>query len=57
MVTVKYRFALEQKVTTPFGQPGIIVMLGTDDGGSQYSVLTKERQHWFKESALKEQDA
>ncbi len=49
---VEYKFDIDQRVVTPFGEDGIVTMLGYDDGGQQYYVREKERSNWFKESQL-----
>lgn len=49
---VEFVFTLDQKVVTPFGETGIITMLGYDDGGKHYHVKTKENSTWWKESLL-----
>lgn len=51
--TVKFAFTLDQKVITPFGDEGIVSMLGYDDGGRQYHVKTRETACWFKQTELK----
>lgn len=54
MTDVTYRFKMDQRVVTPFGDSGIITMLGYDDGGVQYYVTTKVKGGWFKECDLTE---
>lgn len=49
---VSFKFTLDQKVLTPFGEAGIILMLGVDDGGVKYFVTTSASESWFKESQL-----
>jgi len=49
---VEYKFDLDQPVVTPFGDDGMITMLGFDDGGPTYFVRTKENPGWFKEKHL-----
>jgi hypothetical protein len=49
---VTFKFTLDQKVTTPFGDVGLISMLAVDDGGNTYFVKTKDGGNWFKESQL-----
>ncbi len=52
-MTVTFEFNIDQRVITPFGEDGIIAMLGVDDGGNQYYVKTKSQSNWFKEKELK----
>lgn len=52
MNKVEYKFYMDQRVTTPFGDDGIIEMLGCDDGGVKYYIRTKVDSGWFKESEL-----
>lgn len=51
-MNVTFKFTLDQNVTTPFGEPGIVSMLGVDGGGNTYFVKTKAGGEWFKESQL-----
>lgn len=53
MLTIDYKFVLDQKVVTPFDETGIISMLGFDEAGNQYHVKTKSNACWFKENELK----
>lgn len=46
-------FELDKRVVTPFGDEGIVSMLGFDDGGRKYHVQTAKTSDWFKESQLK----
>ena len=57
MFTVDYKFTMDQKVTTPFDETGIISMLGFDEAGNQYYVKTKADSKWFKEKELDAADA
>lgn len=52
MKTVEYKFDLDQKVKTPFGDEGIVSMIGFDEGGKQYFVKTSNNGQWFKEDQL-----
>ena len=52
MNKVEYKFYMDQCVTTPFGDNGIIEMLGYNDGGIKYYVKTKADSSWFKEAEL-----
>jgi hypothetical protein len=49
-----FKFDLDERVMTPFGQQGIIVMLGFDDGGRKYYVQTSTNSDWYKESQIEE---
>lgn len=51
---LEFEFELDQSVTTIFGEKGIIMMLGFDEGGKQYYVKTKTNSQWFKEKELKQ---
>lgn len=46
-------FELDERVKTPFGDEGLVSMLGVDDGGNIYYVKTKDSSNWFKEGQLK----
>ncbi len=51
---IAFKFKTNQVVKTPFGEKGIISMLGYDDGGQTYFTKTKGGGgSWFKESELK----
>lgn len=52
MKTVEYKYDIDQKVTTPFGEDGIVSMLGFDEAGNQYHVKTANDSQWFKEKQL-----
>lgn len=52
MKTVEYVYKIDQKVKTPFGDVGIVSMLGFDDGGNQYFVKTATDGQWYKEKQL-----
>jgi len=56
MLIIEYAFSLDQMVITPFGEIGLVAMLGYDDGGKQYYVKTKENDTWYKESQLKKSE-
>lgn len=49
---VEYAFGIDQEVKTPFGDDGIVVMLGYDDGGKCYHVKTSKDGQWYKEKEL-----
>lgn len=51
-VKVEFKFELNQRVETPFGEKGIVRMMGIDDGGKKYFVLMKNNENWFQESEL-----
>lgn len=52
--TVTFSFNVDQLVKTPFGEKGIVSMLGYDSGGPVCFVKTKGGSgSWFKESELK----
>lgn len=52
MKTVNFQFELGDKVTTPFGDPGLVSMLGVNDGGNCYYIKTQAGGNWFKEREL-----
>lgn len=52
MPKVEYTFDMDQRVVDPFGNEGIIVMLGSDSGGEFYSVRTEKGCNWYKEMHL-----
>lgn len=51
-MNVTFKFTIDQNVTTPFGEPGIVSMLAVDSSGINYFVKTKVGGDWFKESQL-----
>jgi hypothetical protein len=56
MKRVEYKYDIDQKVKTPFGEEGIVSMLGFDEAGNQYHVKTANDSQWFKEKQLTETD-
>ena len=52
MYEVSYKFSVDDRVITPFGDTGIVTMLGFNDGGNQYHVKTKLDSQWYKEKEL-----
>lgn len=54
MKTVIFLFDIDQKVKTPFGDDGIVSMLGIEDGGNIYYVKTAKYAQWYKEKQLVE---
>ena len=52
MKSIEFKFSLDQTVTTPFDQKGIVTMQAVDDGGNCYFVKTQEGGNWFKEGQL-----
>lgn len=52
-MNLQFAFNLSQKVNTPFGEIGMVRMLGYDEAGLQYFIRTKTGEgSWFKESEL-----
>lgn len=49
MVELKFEHGIDKRVLTPFGEEGIVTMLGFDDGGKHYYVKTKLTSSWYKE--------
>lgn len=52
MNEVTFKFDLNQRVTTPFGDPGIVTTQAVDNGGVSYYVKTSAGGNWFKEDEL-----
>lgn len=51
-MVVDFKFIIGQKVQTPFGDIGIIEMLGLDTDGRRYYVLRSQEDKWFFENQL-----
>jgi len=51
-MNVTFKYELEQKVTTPFDEIGIITMLAVDENGLLCYCKTAGGGNWFKESEL-----
>lgn len=51
MKTVEFKFDLDQKVNTEFGE-GRVTMLGVDDNGVVYFVQRAAGGSWVKEKFL-----
>lgn len=49
---VNFKFELDEKVKTVFGDNGIVVMCAIDDGGNTYYVKVRHNSQWFKEAEL-----
>ena len=49
---VEFKFRIGEEVITPFGEKGIVSMLG-NDGNIVYYVKTSKSECWFKEYQLK----
>ena len=49
---VEFKFDIDDEVVTKFGDPGVVVMLGYDDGGIQYCVKTDKGSEWYKEKLV-----
>lgn len=52
MTKVEFKFDLDDKVETLIGDKGIIHALGYDERGTQYDVVTKHGEAWYKEKEL-----
>ena len=52
MPEISFKFDLDEKVKTPFGDEGFVCMLGFDEAGTKAYVKTKDNSDWFKESQL-----
>ena len=55
-LVVEFRFFMDDKVITPFGDEGIVQMLGYDDAKEQYFIKTANSNQWYKEHQLKAKD-
>lgn len=53
LFTVNFKFVVDQRVTTPFDEKGIVAMMAYDDGGILYYVKSKSSSNWFKEKELR----
>lgn len=50
---VTFKFDIDEKVTTPFGDAGIVAMCAIDDSGNlTYFVKTANDDKWIKEDQL-----
>lgn len=49
---VTFKYEVDQEVVTPFGENGIVTMVGIDGEGIQYCVKTAKTQQWHKEKEL-----
>lgn len=49
---VTFKFNLDQRVVSPFGDQGIVSTCGVDNSGNVYYVKTSSGGNWFKESEL-----
>lgn len=56
MPVLEFEFYLEENVLTPFGDQGIISMLGYDESGCVYYVKTSTSEMWFKEKQIKKME-
>ena len=50
---VRFKFALEQKVQTPFDNMGIVAMQAVDAGGVHYFIQMEKSLCWYRESQLR----
>lgn len=51
-MNVDFKFDIDQRVITPFGDEGLVSMAAIDGEGQQYHVKTKRNSEWFKEDQL-----
>ena len=57
MIEVKFKFDVDQRVITPFGQEAIVDNCTLDNGKLiQYYVKTSDGAYWYKETELKAKD-
>jgi len=49
---IEFKFNVDERVTTPFKEEGIVEMLGFDDGGIKYYITTPTNSNWFRENTL-----
>jgi hypothetical protein len=52
MINVNFKYDLNEVVTTPLNDKGIILMAAVDRGGIIYYVSTKLNSEWFQEKLL-----
>ena len=52
MKKVEFKFDLDEKVKTAFGEVGFISMCALDDGGNVYYVKTSNHDKWLKETQI-----
>ena len=52
MREIKFEFDVDEKVTTPFGEEGIVDTLAFDGNENTYFVKTKTGGEWLKEKHL-----
>lgn len=57
MRTIDFKFDVDDDVITPFGDHGIVSMLGHDESGNLYYVKTSKGGEWFKEKQLTAKEA
>lgn len=50
---VKFTFSIGERVVTPFGEIGIVVIAAVDRECNSYYVKTKGAEQWFWEDILK----
>ena len=56
MKEVSFKFDLFENVESPLTTGGVITMLGVDEGGNQYFVVSSQQgvvDRWWPESQLK----
>lgn len=56
MKSVDFKFDIDDRVKTVFGDVGIIDNLGFDDAGVRYWVKRSSESQWFKEAELTAHD-
>jgi len=53
---VNFKYAVDEKVVTPLSDAvGIVSMLGFDEGGKQYYIITNDKglsDRWWREKLL-----
>ena len=54
MKTVNFKYDLDDRVRTRLGASGIITLLGVDERGPIYYVITDQNSDWWKEDQLEE---
>lgn len=52
MRSIDFVYDLYDRVVTPFGDKGIVDMLGVNEGGIQYYVKTAKNDNWFREEEI-----
>lgn len=52
MPAITFKFEIDQRVTTPFGDVGVVDVQAVDAGGITYYVKTAAGGNWLKEAQI-----